>query len=48
MGGRDHLQSKIFFLSIKKTGKMLRAQGKDRKNTGNFVLMGAWQPCQGL
>ena len=24
---------------------MARAQGKDRENTGNLVLIGAWQPC---
>ena len=30
--GRDHLQTKIFyFLSIKNTGKKLRAQGKHRE-----------------
>ena len=28
----------------KNTAKMARAQGKDRENTGNLVLIGAWQP----
>ena len=43
--GEGHLQIKIFYyLSTKNTGKMARAQGKDREKTGNFVLIGAWQP----
>ena len=35
----------LFFVDKKNTGKMARAQGKDRENTGNLVLIGAWQPC---
>ena len=27
---------------------MARAQGKDRENTRNLVLIGAWQPCCNL
>ena len=35
----------FIFCQQKSTGKMARAQGKDRENTGNLVLIGAWQPC---
>ena len=35
----------FIFCQYKNTGKKLRAQGKHRENTGNFVLMRAWQPC---
>ena len=35
----------FIFCQQKNTGKMARAQGKDRENTGNLVLIGAWQPC---
>ena len=39
-GSGGHLQIKIFyFLLTKKTGKMARAQGNDRENTGNLVLI---------
>ena len=31
----------ILFFVAKNTGKMVRAQGK---NTGNFVVIGVWQP----
>ena len=34
----------FIFCRQKNTGKMARAQGKDRENTGNLVLIGAWQP----
>ena len=34
----------FIFCRQKNTGKMTRAQGKDRENTGNLVLFGAWQP----
>ena len=34
----------FIFHRQKNTGKMARAQGKDRENTGNLVLIGAWQP----
>ena len=35
----------IIFFVIKNEGKMARAQGKWRKNTGNLVLILALQPC---
>ena len=34
-----------FFVDEKTQGKKQRTQGKDREKTGNFVLLGAWQPC---
>ena len=34
----------FYFLLTKNTGKMARAQGKLRENTGNLVSIGAWQP----
>ena len=43
--GGGYLQIKYFIIyQQKNTGKMARAQGKDRENTGNLVLIGAWQP----
>ena len=34
----------FIFCRQKTTGKMARAQGKCRENTGNMVLIGVWQP----
>ena len=41
----SYLQIKKYFCQQKKTGKMARAQGKCREDTGNLVLIGASQPC---
>ena len=38
----------FIFCRQKSTGKMARAQGKLRENTGNLVSIGAWQPCMRL
>ena len=35
---------KYFVCRLKNTGKMARAQKKLRENTGNLVLIRAWQP----
>ena len=43
--GRGYLQMKIFYILLtKNTGKVGRARG----NTGNLVLIGAWQPCMSM
>ena len=34
----------LFFCRWKNTGKKQRTPGNHRENTGNFVLIGAWQP----
>ena len=34
----------FIFCRQKNTGKMAIAQGKDRENTGNLILIWAWQP----
>ena len=46
MGGGCHLQTIIFYFIVneKNTRKKRRTQGKDKENTGNFVLIRAWQP----
>ena len=41
MGGRGNLQNKIFYFFVDK--KHIE-KAKRTGNTGNFILIGAWQP----
>ena len=39
------LTNKYYILRPKNTGKKQNIQGNLRENTGNFFLIGVWQPC---